>query len=103
MAEVTLTKENFDKEVLESKIPVLVDFWATWCGPCRMLAPIIAEIAEENAGKIKVCKVDVDEQPDLASRFRISSIPTLLVFKDGEMTASYLGYQPKEDVLALLN
>ena len=83
MAEVTLTKENFDKEVLESKIPVLVDFWATWCGPCRMLAPIIAEIAEENAGKIKVCKVDVDEQPDLASRFRISSIPTLLVFKDG--------------------
>ena len=103
MAEVTLTKENFDKEVLESKIPVLVDFWATWCGPCRMLAPIIAEIAEENAGKIKVCKVDVDEQPDLASRFRISSIPTLLVFKYGEMTASSLGYQPKEDVLALLN
>ena len=103
MAEVTLTKENFDKEVLESKIPVLVDFWATWCGPCRMLAPIIAEIAEEHAGKIKVCKVDVDEQPDLASRFRISSIPTLLVFKDGEMTASSLGYQPKEDVLALLN
>ena len=103
MAEVTLTKENFDKEVLESKIPVLVDFWATWCGPCRMLAPIIAEIAEENAGKIKVCKVDVDEQPDLASRFRISSIPTLLVFKDGEMTSSSLGYQPKEDVLALLN
>ena len=103
MAEVTLTKENFDKEVLESKIPVLVDFWATWCGPCRMLAPIIAEIAEENAGKIKVCKVDVDEQPDLASRFRISSIPTLLVFKDGKMTASSLGYQPKEDVLALLN
>ena len=103
MAEVTLTKENFDKEVLESKIPVLVDFWATWCGPCRMLAPIIAEIAEENVGKIKVCKVDVDEQPDLASRFRISSIPTLLVFKDGEMTVSSLGYQPKENVLALLN
>ncbi len=104
MAEVTLTKENFDKEVLESKIPVLVDFWATWCGPCRMLAPIIAEIAEENAGKIKVCKVDVDEQPDYwPAGFRISSIPTLLVFKDGEMTASSLGYQPKEDVLALLN
>ena len=103
MSVITITNANFESEVLQSEKPVLVDFWATWCGPCRRLAPIIAEIAEENAGKIKVCKVDVDEQPDLASRFRISSIPTLLVFKDGEMTASSLGYQPKEDVLALLN
>ena len=97
-----LNTAEFDAAVDAAPLAV-VDFWATWCGPCRMLAPIIAEIAEENAGKIKVCKVDVDEQPDLASRFRISSIPTLLVFKDGEMTASSLGYQPKEDVLALLN
>ena len=102
MAEVTLTKENFDKEVLESKIPVLVDFWATWCGPCRMLAPIIAEIAEENAGKIKVCKVDVDEQPDLASRFRISSIPTLLVFKNGQVVNKSIGAVPKAKILEML-
>ena len=101
MAQI-INSNNFE-ELANSGKPLVLDFWATWCGPCRMLAPIIAEIAEENVGKIKVCKVDVDDQPDLASRFRISSIPTLLVFKDGEMTASSLGYQPKEDVLALLN
>ena len=102
MAEVTLTKENFDKEVLESKIPVLVDFWATWCGPCRMLAPIIAEIAEENAGKIKVCKVDVDEQPDLAAEFGVMSIPTLLLFENGKLVRQAVGARPKSGVLELL-
>ena len=85
MAEITLTKENFKNEVLNSDIPVLVDFWATWCGPCKMIAPIVEEIAEENEGKIKVGKVNVDDESDLAAEFRISSIPTLLVFKNGQI------------------
>ena len=102
MAEVTITKDNFQKEVLESDIPVLVDFWATWCGPCRMLAPTLEEIARENEGKIKVGKVNVDEQHELAIRFRIMSIPTLIVFKDGKITNQTMGLQPKESIMALL-
>ncbi len=102
MAEITLTKENFENEVLNSDIPVLVDFWATWCGPCKMIAPIVEEIAEENEGKIKVGKVNVDDESDLAAEFRISSIPTLLVFKNGQIVRTSVGYRPKEQILELL-
>ncbi|MBQ3639968.1 MAG: thioredoxin [Clostridia bacterium] len=102
MAEVKITAANFESEVIGSDIPVLVDFWATWCGPCRMLGPVIAEIAEEQEGKIKVGKVNVDEEGALASKFGIMSIPTVLVFKNGEVTATSIGYKPKEDILAML-
>ncbi|MBO4309196.1 MAG: thioredoxin [Clostridia bacterium] len=102
MAEVKITATNFESEVIGSDIPVLVDFWATWCGPCRMLGPVIAEIAEEQEGKIKVGKVNVDEEGALASKFGIMSIPTVLVFKNGEVTATSIGYKPKEDILAML-
>ena len=103
MAEITITKENFQQEVLESPVPVLLDFWATWCGPCQMLAPTIAELAQELSGQVKVGKVNVDEQYDLAVRYGIASIPTVLLFKDGEVAASSIGFVPKEQLLALLN
>ena len=102
MAEITLTKENFVQEVLNADQPVLVDFWATWCGPCRMLAPVIEQIAAENEGKLKVGKVNVDEQEELAIKFRVSAIPTVLVFKGGEVTASSVGYRTKEQIEAML-
>jgi thioredoxin 1 len=102
MAEITLTDANFDEEVLKSDIPVLVDFWATWCGPCKMIAPVVEEIAKENEGKIKVGKVNVDEEQRLAIRFGISSIPTLLVFKNGELANKAVGYMPKVQLEALL-
>lgn len=102
MAEITITKENFEQEVLKSDIPVLVDFWAVWCGPCQMVAPILAEIAEEKEGELKVGKVNVDEQPELARQFGIMSIPTMIVFKGGEPAAKTVGVQPKEDILKLL-
>lgn len=102
MAELTITAENFDREVLQSDLPVLVDFWASWCGPCRMLAPIVAEIAEENPKTVKVGKVNVDEESMLASRFGIDSIPTVLVFKNGVPTARSVGFKSKDALLALL-
>lgn len=101
--ETVVTTQNFEAEVLASQTPVLVDFWATWCGPCRMIAPIVAEIAEENEGKIKVCKVNVDEQPELAIRYGINSIPSLLIFKNGELVNSAIGYMKKEQILALFD
>lgn len=101
--EVTITKENFENEVLKSEIPVLLDFFATWCGPCKMLSPILEEIAKENAGKIKVCKVDVDEEGELASAFRVQSIPTLVAFKDGKAINMAVGYRKKEDLLAMFD
>ena len=102
MAELTITKDNFQKEVLESDIPVLVDFWATWCGPCQMLAPTIEEIAMECEGKIKVGKVNVDDEPELAMNFGIMSITTLIVFENGEVKNKTMGLQPKESIMALL-
>lgn len=101
MAVVTITKDNFNAEVLHSEKPVLLDFWATWCGPCRMLSPIVDEVAEEH-GDIKVGKVNVDEQPELAAEFGVMSIPTLLVFKNGKLVNQSVGARPKSGVLALL-
>ena len=102
MAVITITKENFEAEVLKSAQPVLLDFWAAWCGPCRMLSPIVDEVAEERTD-VKVGKVNVDEQPDLAAQFGVMSIPTLLVFKDGKLVNQTVGARPKSGVLALLN
>lgn len=103
MSEIVITKENFEKEVLECRdMPILIDFWASWCGPCMMLSPIIAEIADEMQGRVKVCKVNVDEQPELSAMFRVESIPLLAVVKDGKITAQSAGYRPKEKVLELL-
>lgn len=102
MAEIILTEQNFQEEVLNSDKPVLVDFWATWCGPCMMLAPTIAEIAEEHED-IKVGKVNVDEQPGLAGQFGIQSIPTVLLFKDGKPVRSSVGFVPKAQIEDLLD
>ena len=102
MAELNLTTDQFEQEVLQADVPVLVDFWATWCGPCRMLAPVVEEIAEEYDGKVKVCKVDVDEEEALAVRFGISSIPTLLVFKNGQLADTSVGFVTKEQIEAML-
>lgn len=101
MPVITLTKSNFQEEVLNSSKPVLVDFWASWCGPCRMVSPIVDEIAEERQD-IKVGKVNVDEQPELASQFGIMSIPTLMVFKNGKIANQAMGARPKAQILSML-
>ena len=100
--EITLTAANFDEEVLRSDIPVLVDFWASWCGPCRMVAPAVAEIAAEYAGKVKVGKVNVDEEMQLAVRYGINSIPALYLFKDGKVADAAIGARPKEQIEEML-
>lgn len=96
MAEVNLTKDNFDKEVIESKILVLIEFWAAWCGPCQIVAPVVEEIAKEYEGKIKVGKVNVDEQQELAAKYSVMSIPTFMIFKDSRVTAQFTGAHGKE-------
>ena len=101
MAATVVTRENFEAEVLRADKPVIVDFWASWCGPCRMLSPVIEEISETN-NDIKVCSVNVDEQMDLAQEFQISSIPTLLVFKGGQLVNSSVGVIPKAAILDLV-
>ena len=102
MSILNITKENFQEQVLNAKGPVLVDFWATWCGPCQMIAPIVHEIAEENE-HLTVGKIDVDEQRDLAIQFGISSIPTLVLMENGQKIAQLLGYRPKADILKQLD
>lgn len=102
MAEVKVTADNFEAEVLKADKPVIVDFWAVWCGPCRMLAPVLEEIDEEYGDRVKICKVNVDEEPELANRFRVNAIPALFVFKDGKLVRSSMGYKKKEDVLKLV-
>ena len=101
--EVKLTKENFEKEVLKSEVPVLVDFFATWCGPCRMLAPVIAAVAEEVGASAKICKLDIDEVPEIAEAYGIESVPTVLRFDNGVVTNGIMGFVPKDTVLSLLD
>lgn len=100
--EIELYKETFEQEVLQSDIPVLVDFWATWCGPCKMIAPIVKEIADEYDGKILVGRVNVDEEPDLTMQYNVSSIPTLMVFKNGQLVNKAVGYREKDEILKML-
>ena len=101
MAVVTVTAGNFDQEVLQSTETVLVDFWASWCGPCKMLSPVVDQIAEENPD-IKVGKINVDDEPELAGQFGVMSIPTLLVFKDGQIAGQSVGVRPKDFILGML-
>lgn len=99
----TLTIDNFETVIHEATTPVLVDFWAPWCGPCRMLSPTVDEIAQEQEGKLLVGKVNIDDDPDLASKFGIMSIPTLLVFQNGEMRQSSVGVISKDQILKLID
>lgn len=101
MSVIHVTKDSFQEEVINSSKPVLLDFWASWCGPCRMVAPVLDEIAQERSD-IKVCKVNVDEQPELAKQFGIMSIPTLMVFKNGKLVNQAMGARPKNQILAML-
>lgn len=96
---VHLTDVNFEAEVLKSTLPTLVDFWAAWCGPCKMIAPIVDQLAKEHDGKLKIAKVDVDQNPTLATRFGVMSIPTLILYKNGEPAERLVGYMPKEKLV----
>jgi len=103
MSEISLTDATFDGEVIQSKGVVLVDFWAEWCGPCKMVGPVIAQISDEMAGKVKVCTLDVDQYPQKAREYGIMSIPTMMIFKDGKMVDMFVGARTKEDIVGRLN
>ena len=102
MAELKITRENFENEVMKSNIPVLIDFWASWCGPCRMMGPIMEQLAEEYEGKAKVGKVNVDEEGELSQAFGVMSIPTIVLVKDGKVVKQAVGARPKAEVEAML-
>ena len=102
MAELKITRENFENEVMKSDIPVLIDFWAPWCGPCRMMGPIMEQLAEEYEGKAKVGKVNVDEEGELSQAFGVMSIPTIVLVKDGKVVKQAVGARPKAEVEAML-
>lgn len=103
MAELEITKNIFTDEVMNSDMPVLLDFWATWCGPCRMISPIVKELAEEYSGKLKVGKVNVDEEAELASTFGITSIPTIVLIKNGKTVNSSIGFMTKDQLVKMIN
>lgn len=98
-----LSNDNFEAEALKSEIPVLIDFWAEWCGPCRMVGPLVSELADEYAGKVKVCKLNVDNAREVAAQYGIRSIPTLMLFKDGTVKDTLIGAQPKENLKAFID
>lgn len=100
---INLTNENFEKEVMSSKKPILVDFWASWCGPCQMIAPIVEEISNELSERIEVGKLNVDEQPEIAIKYDVMSIPTLILFKDGKVVNTIIGYHSKDEILDFMN
>lgn len=103
MSVINLDSKNFEKEVLNSEVPVLIDFWATWCGPCRMMAPVVEEIANEVGEKAKVCKLNIDENKEIAEKYDVMSIPTFIIIKNGKVAATTVGVQPKENIIKLLN
>lgn len=103
MADIKITKNNFENEVMRSKLPVLLDFWAAWCGPCRMLSPVVEEIAKDYEGRVKVGKINVDEEHELATTFKVVSIPMVVLMKDGKVVNTFVGYKPKAEIAAMLD
>jgi len=101
MSVINLTEENFKEQVLESKVPVLVDFWASWCGPCKMMSPVVDEIAEDMDTNAKVCKINIDEQKELASKYNVMTIPSFILFKEGKELKRMIGVMPKEELIKI--